>query len=50
MRAVYEIMRKSVIEPGRRQMKIWRMRSARWIPKATIIHLDYIIFTAFPLQ
>jgi hypothetical protein len=31
-------------------MTIWRMRIACWIPKATNIHSQYIIPTAFPLQ
>ena len=29
--AVYEIMWKSVLEPGRPQMTVWRMRIACWI-------------------
>jgi len=31
-------------------MKIWRMRIARWIPKATNTHSYYVILIAFPLQ
>ena len=34
-RALYEIMRKDTVEPGRLRMKIWRMRISRWVPKAT---------------
>jgi hypothetical protein len=34
-RAVYEIMRKNIVEWGRSRMTIWRMRIACWIPKAT---------------
>ena len=30
-RALYEIMWKNVVEGGRPQMKIWRMRIAYWI-------------------
>jgi hypothetical protein len=37
-RAVYEIMWKNIVEPGRPQMTIWRMRISRWIPKATHTH------------
>jgi hypothetical protein len=48
--AVYEIMWKNIVEEGRRQMTIRRMRIARWIPKATNTHLDYAILIAFPLQ
>ena len=31
-------------------MTIWHMQIAGWIPKATIIHSEYVILTAFPLQ
>ena len=31
-------------------MKIWRMRIARWIPKATDTHPDFVMLIAFPLQ
>jgi hypothetical protein len=34
-RAVYEIMWKKTVEPGRPQMKIWSMGIACWILKAT---------------
>jgi hypothetical protein len=37
-RAVYEIVWKNVVERGRPQMTIWRMRIACWIPKATNTH------------
>ena len=33
-RAVYEIMWKNIVQRGRAQMAIWRMRIACWIPKA----------------
>jgi hypothetical protein len=36
--------------PERPQMKIWRMRISRWVPKATNTHSEYVIFIAFPLQ
>jgi hypothetical protein len=49
-RAVYEIMWENIVEPGRPQMTIWRMRIARWIPKATNTHSEYVIIIAFPLQ
>jgi hypothetical protein len=38
-RAVYEMMWKNIVEPARPQMKIWRMRIACWVPKATNTHL-----------
>jgi hypothetical protein len=34
-RDVCEKMWKNIVERGRSQMKIWRMRIACWIPKAT---------------
>jgi len=43
-------MWKNIVEPGRPRMKIWRMRIARCIPKATDTHSDYVTFIAFPLQ
>jgi hypothetical protein len=41
-RAVYEIMWKNMVELGRPQMTIWRMRIARWIPKATNTHTQVV--------
>jgi hypothetical protein len=51
-RAVYEIMWKNMVERGRPQMAVWRMRIACWITKATNTHSRYnnIILIAFPLQ
>ena len=37
-RAVYEIMWKNMVQPGRPQMTIWRKRIACWIPKVTNTH------------
>jgi len=34
-RAVYEIMWNSIVEWGRPQIAVWRMRIACWTPKAT---------------
>jgi hypothetical protein len=31
-------------------MAIWRMRIACWIPKATNIHSEYVIYIAFSLS
>ena len=36
--AVYEIMWKNIVQPGRRKMTIWRVRVACWLPKATHTH------------
>ena len=49
-RTFYEIMWKNIVERGRPQTTIWRMRIACWIPKATNTHSQYVIVIAFPLQ
>jgi hypothetical protein len=49
-RAIYEIMWKNIVEGGRSQMTIWRMRIACWIPKATNTHTGCVVIVAFPLQ
>jgi hypothetical protein len=41
---------KNIVDPGRPQITIWRMRIASWLPKATNIHSEYVILTACPLQ
>jgi hypothetical protein len=43
-------MWKNIVERGRPQMTIWRMRTACWIPKATDTHSEYVILMAFPIQ
>jgi hypothetical protein len=48
--AVYEIMWKNVVQPGRPQMIIWRMRIACWLTKTTNTHSEYVIFIAVSLQ
>jgi hypothetical protein len=48
--AFYELLRKNTVEPGWRRMKIWRMRIAYWIIKATDTYSEYVILIAFPLQ
>ena len=45
--AFYDIKWKNTAELGRRQMTIWRMRIARWIPKVTTTHSEYVILTVF---
>ena len=49
-RTVYEIIWKNMVERGRPQMAIWRMRIACWIPKATDTHLECVILISVPLQ
>jgi len=47
---VYEIMWENIVELGRPQLTIWRMRIACLIPKATNRHSEYVILIAFPQQ
>jgi hypothetical protein len=49
-RAVYEKLWKSMVQPDRPQMTIWRMRFVCWIIKATYLHSEYVILIALPLQ
>ena len=49
-RAVYEIMWKNNVELNRSQLTIRYMWIARWLPKATNRHSEYVILTAFALQ
>ena len=49
-RTVYEIMLKNMVERGRPQTVIWRMRIACGIIKATNTHSERVIRTAFPQQ
>jgi hypothetical protein len=48
--AFNEIMWKNIVERGRPQMTVWRMRFSCWIQKATNIHSECVILIAFPLQ
>jgi len=43
-------MWKNMVEPGRLQMTIWRMRITCWMPKATNEHSEYVMHIVFPLQ
>jgi hypothetical protein len=45
-RAVYKIMWKNIVEPGRPQMKIWRVLNACLITKATNTYSEYVICIA----
>jgi hypothetical protein len=49
-RVVYEIMGENIVEWGRPRVKIWRMRIASWIPKATNTHSEHVTTFALPLQ
>ena len=41
---------KNIAQRDGLQMTIQRMRSSRWIPKATNTHSEYVTIIAFPLQ
>ena len=43
-------MRKNLVQPGRPQMTIWRMRITYWITKATNTYSECVILIDFPLQ
>jgi hypothetical protein len=48
--AVCKTMWENIVEPGRSQMRVWRMRLACWIPKATNALSEYVMLNALPLQ
>ena len=43
------ITQKNIVEWGRPQMTIWRMRIAYWIRKVTNTHSEYVILIVFAL-
>ena len=47
-RGTYELP--FIVERGRPQMTMLRVRTARWVTKGTNTHTDYVMFFAFPLQ
>jgi hypothetical protein len=47
--SVYEIMWENMVERGRPQLTIWRMRIACYTPKVTNTDSDYVILIAFRL-
>jgi len=47
-RAVYEKMWKNIVERGRPQMTIWRMRISCWITRAINTQSCCVILIAFP--
>jgi hypothetical protein len=48
--AIYEIMRKNIVDLGRPRVTIRRMRIACWIPTATNTRTVCVIIIVFPLQ
>jgi len=49
-RAVYEIMRKNYVQPGRPQIPVWLMRIACRIHKFTNTHSEYVVLITLPLR
>jgi len=49
-RALCEITWKNIVEPDSPQITIWCMDITCCVPKATDIHLEYVIPIAFPPQ
>jgi hypothetical protein len=47
---VFEISWKNTVQPDRQHMRIWRMRTACWISKATKTYSEYVILIDFLLQ
>ena len=43
-------MWKNMVQPGRPQTTIWRMRYACWVNKTTDKHSEYVILIAFARQ
>jgi len=48
--AIYEIMWKNNVQLDRPQTTVWCKCTARWIPKATNTHSEYVILIAFAWQ
>jgi hypothetical protein len=49
-RAFYGVMWRNIVERGRPQRTMWRMRIAYWISKGTNTLSEYLILIAFLLQ
>ena len=47
---LFEVTWKNIVDPGRPQMIIWRMRIACRIAKATNTRSAYVIIVTFPPQ
>jgi len=39
--AIYEVMWKNLVEPENKQITMWHLHIARWIPEATNTHSEY---------
>jgi hypothetical protein len=48
--AVYGIMWKNIVEPGKTKMTTWHIPIACWTPKATNTPSEYVLIIAFPQQ
>jgi hypothetical protein len=49
-RAVYGIMWKNLVQPGRLHMTTWRTHIVCWVPTATNTHNGRVILIALPLH
>jgi hypothetical protein len=47
---LWDNVKKNIVQPGRPQMTVWRMRIACWITKASDTHSECVILIVFPLQ
>jgi len=45
--AIYEVIWKNFVEPGKPQMTVWCMHIACWISKATNTHSEYVLLNGF---
>jgi hypothetical protein len=43
IRAVYQIMWKNTVQVGSPQKKVWCLRTARWVSRATNTHSEYLL-------
>jgi len=48
--AVYEIIWKNIVEPGRQHITMWLLRSSCWILKSTNTHSEYAIRINFQMR
>ena len=47
---LWDNVEKNIVQRGRPQTTMWRMRIACWTPKTTDTHSEYVTLIAFPLQ
>jgi hypothetical protein len=49
-RIIYEIICKTIVEPGKTEMATLHTRVACWMPKATNTRSEYLLLIVFPQQ